>query len=188
MTKAMEYGEKLELMRSEVRRLLKEYEDSEVGWWEMASDVHLDPRLDLEAQVNVYAQVSLQIDGDTIERHEHEDINDDYLIETYGVDMGVRTMRSFNEIGSFPKCSSAVNNAYQTYASLYLDCADDNLGHFLGRGIDTRPLDNYDGELTEEIIEKLYLDDAAGIAKEAMSEEFPKEYFLEHYPLLKGLI
>ena len=88
MTKAMEYGEKLELMRSEVRRLLKEYEDSEVGWWEMASDVHLDPRLDLESQVNVYAEVSYKIDGDTIERHEHEDINDDYLIETYGVDMG----------------------------------------------------------------------------------------------------
>lgn len=97
-------------------------------------------------------------------------------------------MRNFNEIGSFPKCGSAVNNAYQTYASLYLDCADDNLAHFLCRGIDTRPLDNYDGDLTEEIMEKLYLDNAAKIAKQAICEEFPKEFFLEHYPLLKGLI
>ena len=97
-------------------------------------------------------------------------------------------MRSFDKIGSFPEYGSAVNKAYQTYASIYLDCADDNLEHFLGRGIDTRPLDAYDGELTEELIEKLYLDGAAGIAKQAMCEEFPKEFFLEHYPLLKGLI
>ena len=97
-------------------------------------------------------------------------------------------MRSFDEIGSFPKCGSAVNNAYQTYASLYLDCADDNLAHFLCRGIDTRPLDTYDGNLTEEIMEKLYLNNAAEIAQQAMCEEFPKEFFLEHYPLLKGLI
>lgn len=97
-------------------------------------------------------------------------------------------MRSFDEIGNFPKCGSAVNNAYQTYASLYLDCTDDNLAHFLDRGIDTRPLYTYNGNLTEEIVEKLYLESAAEIVKQAICEEFPKEYFLEHYPLLKGLI
>lgn len=97
-------------------------------------------------------------------------------------------MRGFDEIGSSTGCNSAVNNAYQTYASLYLDCVDDNLAHFLGRGIDTRPRDAYDGNLTEEIMEKLYLDSATEIAKQAICEEFPKEFFLEHYPLLEGLI
>ena len=81
----MEYSEKLELMRSEVRRLLKEYNDNELCWKEMAADVRLDPRLDLLAQVNVFAQVCREIDGDTIERHEGAD----YLWgESYGVDMG----------------------------------------------------------------------------------------------------
>lgn len=84
----MEYGEKLELMRSEVRRLVKEYNDSELCWEEMAADVHLDPRLDLLAQVNMFAEVYHQIYGDTVERHEHEDIDDDYYLGTYGVDMG----------------------------------------------------------------------------------------------------
>ncbi len=82
----MEYGEKIELMRSEVRRLLKEYEDCEVGWWEMASNIHLDPRLDLEAQVNVYAQVSKEIDGDEVKRFTTIDDEEEY-VETYGVDM-----------------------------------------------------------------------------------------------------
>ena len=84
----MEYGEKIELMRSEVHRLIKEYNDSEICWHEMAEDVHLDPRLDLLAQVNVFAQVAYEVEKDTVERHEHEDINDDYHLETYGVDMG----------------------------------------------------------------------------------------------------
>lgn len=64
----MEYGEKIELMRSEVRRPVKEYNDSELYWKEMAADVHLNPRLDLLAQVKVFAQVCREVDGDTIER------------------------------------------------------------------------------------------------------------------------
>ena len=84
----MEYGEKLELMRSEVHRLVKEYNDSELCWEEMAAGVHLDPRLDLLSQVNVFAEVYHRIQGDTIERHEHENIDDDYYLGTYGVDMG----------------------------------------------------------------------------------------------------
>lgn len=97
-------------------------------------------------------------------------------------------MRSFDEIGSFVNCGGAVNKAYQTYASIYLDCVNNNLTHFRNRGIDIRPLNAYDGDLTEEIMEKLYLDNAAEIAKQAMCEEFPKEYFLEHYPLLKNYL
>lgn len=84
----MEYGEKIELMRSEVRRLLKEYEDSDLCWEEIAANVHLDPRLDLLAQVNVFAQVAVEVCGDTIERHEHETFEDDYFVDCYGVNMG----------------------------------------------------------------------------------------------------
>ena len=83
----MEYGEKIELMRSEVHRLIKEYNDSELCWQEMATNVHLDPRLDLKAQVNVYAQVCKEIDGNSIERYEDEE--EYFWTEQYGVDMGV---------------------------------------------------------------------------------------------------
>ena len=69
----MTYEEKLELMHEEVRRLLVEYRDSEVCWQEMAATVHLDPRLDLESQVNVYRYVN---NGDV-----------QYCQEVYGVNM-----------------------------------------------------------------------------------------------------
>lgn len=82
----MTHEEKLELMREEVRRLLAEYRDSEVCWQEMAATVHLDPRLDLESQVNVFAQVCKEIDGDSIERYENGE--DYFWTERYGVDMG----------------------------------------------------------------------------------------------------
>ena len=84
----MEHNEKLELMRSEVRRLLKEYRESNVVWAEMAASVHLDPRLDLESQVNVYAQVFHELEGDVIERYEIDEYDEYEYVETYGVDMG----------------------------------------------------------------------------------------------------
>ena len=83
----MEYGEKLELMRSEVRRLVKE-NDSELHWKEMAADVHLDPRLDLMAQVNVFAQVVKEIDKNNEVSRYARDGGDWTFVETYGVDMG----------------------------------------------------------------------------------------------------
>lgn len=83
----MEHSEKLELMRSEVHRLLKEYRDSNVAWGEMAASVHLDPRLDLESQVRVYAQVFHELEGDVIERYEIDEYNEYEYVETYGVNM-----------------------------------------------------------------------------------------------------
>ena len=89
----MTHEEKLELMRSEVRRLLAEYHDSEVCWQQMATTVHLDLRLDLYSQVNVYAQVSKEIDGDNIYRYEDNgDVQ--YCEEVYGINMrGNKTCR-----------------------------------------------------------------------------------------------
>ena len=84
----MEYGEKLELMRSEVRRLLREYKDYEFGFDEMATGVYLDPRLDLMAQVNVFAQVVKEIDNDDEVSRYTRDGGDWTFVETYGVDMG----------------------------------------------------------------------------------------------------
>lgn len=84
----MEHNEKLELMRSEVHRLLKECQDSNVVWGEMAASVHLDPRLDLESQVNVYAQVFQELEEDVIERYEINEYNEYEYVKTYGVNMG----------------------------------------------------------------------------------------------------
>lgn len=100
-------------------------------------------------------------------------------------------MRSFEEIGRFTHCGDGVNDAYQTYASLYLDCCDDNLKHFLGRDMDTRPLDAYEEEnkeeeLSEETIERLFLDAAVDIVQHTVCKEFPAEYFLREYPLLES--
>ena len=83
----MEYEEKLELMRSEVRRLVKE-NDNELHWKEMAANVHLDPRLDLMAQVNVFAQVVKEIDKNNEVSRYARDRGDWTFVETYGVDMG----------------------------------------------------------------------------------------------------
>ena len=89
----MKYEEKLELMRSEVRRLVKEYYGNELCWEEMAADVHLDPRLDLLAQVNVFAQVTKETIGDRIYCYEtfidaDTEEEEEIAVTSYGVDMG----------------------------------------------------------------------------------------------------
>lgn len=90
----MDYGEKVQLMRDEVRRVMKEYQEEDICWQELASNIHLDPRLDLEAQVNVYATLYKKIDGDKICRHAFDEYEEEYVdkvygvAETYGVDMG----------------------------------------------------------------------------------------------------
>lgn len=83
----MEYGEKQELMRSEVCRLLKEYYDSDTDWSEMAADVHLDSRLDLLAQVNVFAQVFKEVEKDVVCHHMLDDDGKVECVEWYGVNM-----------------------------------------------------------------------------------------------------
>lgn len=82
----MNYEEKLEIMKKEVNRLVKEYKAGDVCWNEMASSVHVDPRLDLAAQVDVYAQVCKIVDGDVIKRFTIVD-EEETFVESYGVDL-----------------------------------------------------------------------------------------------------
>ena len=94
-------------------------------------------------------------------------------------------MRSFDEIGKFVNLSDEVNEAYATYASAYLDCADDNLRHFLGRGMDTRPIDDitYEVKKAEPLIIKRYIDSAIRIINQAGFRTM--EEVIAHYPLLE---
>lgn len=82
----MNYEEKLELMNKEVNRLVEEYKAGDVCWNERASSVHVDPRLDLAAQVDVYAQVCRIVDGDVIKRFTTVD-EEETFVESYGVDL-----------------------------------------------------------------------------------------------------
>ena len=97
----------------------------------------------------------------------------------------VFTMRSFDEIGKFVNLSNEVNEAYATYASAYLDCADDNLNHFLGRGMDTRPIDDITCNVkqAEPLIIKRYIDSAIEIVNQAGFRTM--EEIVASYPLLE---
>lgn len=94
-------------------------------------------------------------------------------------------MRSFDEIGRFENLSEKANEAYAVYASAYLDCADDNLQHFLCRGIDTRPIDDIDVENADDadsLITKSFIDAAIDIVNAAGFETIDE--VISHYPLL----
>ena len=95
-------------------------------------------------------------------------------------------MRSFDEIGGrFKNLSDKANEAYAVYASAYLDCADDNIQHFLRRGIDTRPIDDVDLENADDVdflITKSFIDAAIDIVNAAGFESF--EEVVARYPLL----
>ena len=101
-------------------------------------------------------------------------------------------MRSIEELGEFSQVGNITftdksNEAYRTYASLYLDFVDDNMNHFKWRDIDISPIQNLtDGASDEEII-KAYLDCAVGIAKTAISSRYytSPEKIYEDYPMLK---
>ena len=96
-------------------------------------------------------------------------------------------MRSFEEIGRF-KFGDEANEAYRTYASIWLDFVDDNLSHFTWRGHDTSPIDNIPEEnLTDEVVKAAYLDAAADIAKSAMSSGYYPGFsqLYKDYPMLK---
>ena len=58
--------EELELARAEVERVLKEYQEQDVCWNEFAESVHLDSRLGLDMQVQVYGELCRLIDGDMV--------------------------------------------------------------------------------------------------------------------------
>ena len=85
----LDYGAKLELMRNEVNRVYQEYLFDEVCWDEFSCDVHLDPRLDLQSQVQVYGELCQKIDGDRLVRELYDNDEDEpYEVEVQGVNMG----------------------------------------------------------------------------------------------------
>ncbi len=99
-------------------------------------------------------------------------------------------MRTEKEVGGFKKFGKEANEAYRTYASLYLDYVDDNMNHFMWRDIDIWPWNNLEWSVghkvtDEALIAKAYLDEAVVIAK---TLSVPKQDLIRDYPLLKGLI
>lgn len=94
-------------------------------------------------------------------------------------------MRTTEELGSI-MFNERANEAYRTYASLYLDCVDDNMNHFLWRDVDIRPLRGMDAPTDDEVF-TAYMHHAVDIAKHAMScGAFATfELLYEEYPLLK---
>ena len=97
-------------------------------------------------------------------------------------------MRSYDEVGYFRKDNDALNEAYRTYASLYLDFVDDNLNHFFNRGIDEYPLVEADVDVNDEdTMIKAYMESAVNIAKTVLSTGYYKSFdeLYNDYPTLK---
>ncbi len=100
-------------------------------------------------------------------------------------------MRSFEEVGRLKNVPDNVNEAYRTYASIYLDFCDDNMGHFMWRDIDIWPITKLEEkgiEPNDEDIFKSYLDEATEIAKTTLSGGYWKSLndLYKEYPLLKS--
>ena len=95
-------------------------------------------------------------------------------------------MRSFYEVGKFEKLGDKANEAYRTYASLWLDFVDDNMRHFTIRGHDIAPLREVE-DPTDEKIYRSYLKHAVDIAKTAISSGYFKSFkeLWKEYPLLE---
>lgn len=97
-------------------------------------------------------------------------------------------MRDEQEIGSFEGFGDKVNEAYKTYASLYMDFCDDNLDHFFWRDKDIKPLENISPiERNAENISNAYIKESLDIAKSVLSSGYYSsfEQLFEDYPLLE---
>ncbi len=94
-------------------------------------------------------------------------------------------MRSKEEIGYLTNYGKEVNDAYALYASLYLDCCDDNLRHFYCREVDFRPIRDIDRE-DETVLANAYMKHALDIAQETINCMTKDEAmnFLANYPSL----
>lgn len=93
-------------------------------------------------------------------------------------------MRDVKEIGEYTAYGEKVNQAYQTYASLYLDFVDDNPQKFFTRGLDDRPIK----DSAEKDFAKDYIQVALEIAKISISSGYWKSFdeLYEEYPLLRN--
>lgn len=92
-------------------------------------------------------------------------------------------MRSFEEVGRLVFADDKVNEAYRTYASLWLDFVDDNVSHFLTRGCDIAPIKN----IIPSDYYDTYMGEAMDIAKIALQNGYFTRFadLYEEYPLLK---
>lgn len=93
-------------------------------------------------------------------------------------------MRDVKEIGEYTTYGDEVNQAYQTYASLYLDFVDDNPQKFFTRGLDGRPIEDSE----EKDFARDYIQAALEIAKISISSGYWRSFneLYEEYPLLKN--
>ena len=95
-------------------------------------------------------------------------------------------MRSREDIGGFE--NEKVDHAYATYASLYLDFADDNYNHFFIRQMDTQPLT--DAQVAygdDEGAYNAYMAAAYSIASQELNSYYngDKEALYKDYPYLR---
>ena len=98
-------------------------------------------------------------------------------------------MRTFEEVGKI-SFSKEANEAYQVYASLYLDWIDDNMSHFRWRDIDISPiteLEEAGKKVNDKSVRDAYLKEAFQIAEIPLSGGYfsSLENFFEEYPPLK---
>lgn len=93
-------------------------------------------------------------------------------------------MRDVKEIGEYTTYGEEVNQAYQTYASLYLDFVDDNPQKFFVRGLDGRPIEDSE----EKDFVRDYIQAALEIAKISISSGYWKSFneLYDEYPLLRN--
>lgn len=99
-------------------------------------------------------------------------------------------MRSEEELGNYLDFNERTNEAYRTYASLYLDFVDDNPEKFFARMKDVAPLNAVkdDGSgLAEDECFHAYLDAAVKIAKTVASSGYFSSFeeMYKEYPLLR---
>ena len=99
-------------------------------------------------------------------------------------------MRSEEELGNYLDFGKRTNEAYRTYASLYLDFVDDNPKKFFARMKDVAPLNAVkdDGSgLAEDECFHAYMDAAVEIAKTVASSGYFSSFeeMYKEYPLLR---
>lgn len=91
-------------------------------------------------------------------------------------------MRSKEELGNYLDFGERTNEAYRTYASLYLDFVDDNPEKFFTRMKDVAPLN-----VVKDDCFQAYLDAAVEIAKTVASSGYFSSFedMYKEYPLLR---
>ena len=74
----------IELAYNELNRVMKEYQESDVCFGEFVENIHLNPRLSLAMQVNIYGELRKRIDDVYVARISLED-GQRYEEEVYGI-------------------------------------------------------------------------------------------------------